>query len=206
MRSRLAAAAVVVLSVAVLLVSQAGRAGQRAPTMSLPVKEVLAKMKKNPKTPKSDVATVRFYAEVFDGKTIELVMGDLANAGFTGQHITDAVRATNCGPLKEPQLKAATALAAEYGDALPGYLRGYTLGQQGKAEEAGKLLMPVLEEMQPLDRCVAFHPDDAGRHANRFVTWSQCLQKLVPQHDAKKLEALEKKVMACQLESAGVVG
>lgn len=207
MRSALAAAVIVVLSV-VVLASGASRAGQRAPTLSLPVKEALVKMNES-KAPAGALASVRFYAEVLDGKAVEFYFGDFSNAGRTDELIVDVLSKSGCGKPGDTQLKAAGALLTEYGEALPGELRGFTLGHQGKGEQAAPLLIKALEQIQPLDRCVAGHPDDAGRQSTRLAAWSACFKKLVPKPsaaEAKKLEAIQSKSMSCMAATLGTVG
>lgn len=207
MRSALAASVIIVLSV-VVLVSGASRAGERAPTMAVPVKDALVKMKAA-KAPVGALASVRFYGEVFDGKTVEFHFGDFSNAGRTDELIVDALAKSACAKPGEAQLKAAGALLTEFGDALPGELRGYTVGHQGKADEAAPLLLKALEQIQPLDRCVAGHPDDAGRQASRVGAWTACFKKLVPKPsaaDSKKLEAIQSKSMSCMAATIGTVG
>lgn len=205
MRSRLAAAAVVLVSVAVLITSGIGRAGDRMPSMSVPVKEAIEKMTKA-KAPKGSIGTVRFFADVLDGKAVEFYMGDFTNAGMVDDHIVSAISKTTCGKLGDAQLKSAGSLLTEYGEALPLEVRGYILGQQGKADQAGPLLVKALQEMQPLDRCLYGHPDDAGKQSSRVNTWLGCYTVLTPKADQKKVEAIRKKSMECMAATFGTVG
>lgn len=205
MRSALAAV-VVLLIVGVLFLAPSGRAGERVPSSPVPVKVALEKMKKNRSTPKGAIALVRFYAEVFDGKTVELFQNDVSSAGLTNEHVVDALVKSQCAPVSEAQLKAGAALVTEYGEALAPELRAFVLGQQGKAAEAAPLFLQALETMQPLDRCYSVHPDDVGAQGNRLSAWMTCTRKLAPATSPKKLEALEKQSMKCMAESFGVVG
>ncbi|MBL8911268.1 MAG: hypothetical protein JNM17_11295 [Archangium sp.] len=208
MRSRLAAAAVVLVSVAVLVTASIGRAGERAPAVSVPVKEAVEKMKQA-KAPKGAVGLVRFYGEVLDGKSVEFYFSDFSNAGRANEQLAQAIGKSSCGKLDEAKLKTASALFTEFGTDFPPELRGYVLGQQGKPDQAAPLLLKALEEMQPLDRCVFGHPDDAGEQMGRIGTWAGCFTVLVPRPskaDAKKLEAIRSKAFQCMAETAGTVG
>ncbi|MFT3709332.1 MAG: hypothetical protein QM817_16960 [Archangium sp.] len=208
MRSRLAAAAVVLIAVAMLVTSGIGRAGERAPTTSLPVKEAVEKMKQS-KAPKGAIGLVRFYGEVLDGKSVEFYFNDFSNAGRANEQLAGVIGKASCAKLDEAKLKTASALFTEFGDAFPVELRGYVLGQQGKADQAAPLLLKALEQMQPLDRCVFGHPDDAGEQMGRISTWAGCFTVLVPKPskaDAKKLEAIQSKAFQCMAETAGTVG
>lgn len=204
MRSRLAAVVVTCLA-ALILVAPRVHAGQRAPAMTVPVKEALVKMNKA-KAPKAAIATVRFYAEVLDGTALEFYFNDFSNAGNVGEGIAGALEKTSCGPLSPEKLKVASALLAESNDALPADLRGYVLGQQGKAEQAAPLLLAAIEAMQPLDRCVSTHPDDFGHHTRRVDAWIGCYEKLAPKADKKRVEAVRKKLSDCAIESMSTVG
>lgn len=204
MRSRLAAAVLICLT-AFILVARRVDAGERAPSVVVPVKDALAKMKKA-KAPKGAIGTVQFYADVLDGKSVEFYFQDFSNAGAVDEGIATELQKTSCGALSAEKLKAASAILTEYGDALSPEVRGYVLGQQQKPDQAAPLLLKAIEAMQPLDHCVSTHPDDFGHHTARVGAWMDCYEKLAPKADRKKLEAVKKKLMDCAVESMGTVG
>lgn len=201
MRSLFAAAAVVVF--AVLTFSRSVQAGEELPSVQRPIAEQIAVLEKLPKA-KSELALVRFYGEVLGGKTVK-VYPALDKDETGSSHALSAIEAElykSCAALGPTELAAATALTKQYGDVLPAVMRAYTLGQQGKKDEASKMFAAYLDEVAPLKgECNATHPDYANEAITHVSFALRCMEAFTPKRDLSRAKKQVEKVMTCVLNS-----
>jgi len=187
----------VVLCLAVAMLARA----EPPPAMeNREISKIIAALKEKP-TMKVELASVRFYAEVFGGTQLEAPMGSsLTTLGAWGDNgglmAADAsISNSNCGPLEPAQLVAASALLKEYGETLPLTLRAYTLGQQGKKAEAAELFATVGEF--PEGPCPGEHPMYSGRRVGRIGYALMCVEAFAPKRDTSKLKKALQRATQC---------
>lgn len=192
MRSLLVAAAVLGLSLAVL-VSRAVFAEPPPPTAPRELTTILEALKKKPAM-KAELASVRFISEVLGEKTLEVPVGSspetLGPWGDNEALLRSEQLVGSCNALSPEQLKAAAAILADAKEAMPVTLRAYTLGQQGKKKEAAELFASFIDQQLP-GPCPGEHPMYSYRRTTRMKFALQCLKVFAPE---RKVSAQEKKL------------
>jgi hypothetical protein len=182
-------AALVVLGLSVLLLARSVSAEPPPPMEGRDVQKIIEGLKKKPAL-KTEIASVRFAAEVLGQKSLQVPMGStpetLGPWGDNGA-LLDAERSIGgreCGALSAAELKAASAILAEYGEAVPVTLRAYTLGQQGKKPEAADLFVSFIDQQMPdAPSCPGEHPMYSHRRTGRISFALKCLNVLAPARD-----------------------
>ena len=198
MRSLLAAVSVAV--VAVLLLARSVLAEPPPPLEPRPLPVVIEALT-SAKGRRGDLAAARFYAEVFGATSINVPVGssnDTLGAWGDNEALMGAEAALNgCEPLPAEQQKKASALAREFGDALPPLLRAYTLAGEGKQKEAVELFVGAFEDALPSKACPGEHPMYSGRRVRRMSGMLACIKTLAPKRDLKKLQRLLERAESC---------
>ncbi len=196
MRQLLAAA--VVLGLAVALLSQTVSAEPPPAMERRDVAKILPALKAKPAL-KAELASVRFYAEVLGQTELQVPIGDplesLGPWGDNGALLASERGISDCSALDAKQLTAASAILKDSGDALPVTLRAYTLGQQGKKDEAAKLFASFIDQQLPSGKCPGEHPMYSHRRIGRIGFALECLKKFAP---AKDVKAGEKQLQRAQ--------
>jgi hypothetical protein len=204
MRSLLAALAVLVLSVALL--ARTSEAGPPPASETRELKPVIEALQKSNGL-KGALATARWYAEVLGGQTVSVYAGsgpEQVAFGAIGP-AEAAISARECGPLTPVELKAASAILAEFGDALPLTLRAYTLGQQpGKTDKAAELFAAYVEAQMPSGPCPGEHPSTSGRRLGQMGFGLRCVQKFAPKRDVSRLLKLIERAQECARTNTAV--
>ncbi len=199
MRSLLVA--VGVLAVAVALVSRSVSAGPPPAQEARELKKIAEALKKKPAM-KAELASVRFAGEVLGVKTLQAPIGSSLetlgpwsdNGALFGAEGVISSRA--CGSMPPEEIKVASAILAEFGDALPVTLRAYTLGQQGKRAEAAELFATFIDQQQPAE-CQSEHPMYSYRRTGRMSLALQCLKVMAPARDVSAQEKKLKRAEEC---------
>lgn len=205
MRNLFVGVLVVVLSVLVL--ARSSRAEPPPPMEPRKVGEVLAALKAT-KAPATTVSAVRWFAEVSHGATVSAPVGSPAHTlGPWGDNgpLLEAERALgDCAPLNEADAKAAGALLAEYGAALPPALRGVALAQSGKVDEAAGLYRETTLAMLPAGACPGEHPMYSHRRASRMQRQAACLERWQPRGDHAAVKKAVERAKACAANNHAV--
>ncbi len=188
MRSLLGALAVLVVSG--LLVSSAVLAGPPVSQPARAMRDVIAELERQPQA-RAQLAAARFDAEVFGATTVE----------GSSSTVTAMLRIhqRGCDALSPAELKAASALLSEFGDALPVPLRAYTLGQQGKGAAASSLLAAHVEALtvEVTKGCPAEHPAAGGARLWMVEVALQCMRVFTPQRDLTAQQKLRDAAQRC---------
>ncbi len=196
MRSALAAAAAAVF--VLLTLARANFARAEPPPAMEPRKlaAIVEALKKDPKL-KPQLASVRFYGEVFRGETVMAPIGSpLTTLGPWSDDgalllSESAISASACGPLGAAEKKAAVALLGEYGAALAPSLRGYALLEQGKADDAATLFAKLIDDALSDGACPGEHPMYSHRRVAKMTMALRCLERAAP---AKSRAPQEKRI------------
>jgi hypothetical protein len=198
MRQLLAAA--LVLGFAVALLSRSVSAEPPPAMEPRQVAKILPALKAKP-TLKAELASVRFYSEVFGRDSLQVPIGDplesLGPWGDNGALLASESAIGECGALDAKQLSAASAILKDYGDSVPVTLRAFTLGQQGKKDEAAKLFTTFIDQQLPAGKCPGEHPMYSHRRINRIGIALQCLKKFAPGRDVKAQEKQLERATTC---------
>ena len=158
---------------------------------------------------KASLASVRWYAEVAHGKTLQVPVGSAATSlgpwSDNGALLAseDELSARDCAPLSESPRKAATALLAEFGDKLPPVLHAYALMQDGKSAAAAAQLTPFIEAQLP-GSCPSEHPMYSSRRVARMSMALRCLERAEPGRDHAKLKLLLERATVCGFNNHAV--
>jgi len=206
MRSALAAAAVAAFAVLTLARARAEPPPQMEPRELDPV---IAALKKEPKL-KTQLASVRFYAEVFGGKSLEAPVGSplttLGPWGDDGALLSSeaAIASRSCGPLPAAERKAAVALLGEYAAALSPSLRGYALLEQGKAADAEALFAKLIDDALPAGACPGEHPMYSHRRIALMTMARGCLERAAPGKDRSAYEKRIERAKSCAANNRAV--
>lgn len=205
MRSPAVAALVVVFSVAVLVRSSRAEPPPRMEPRN--VKDVLAALKAS-KADAATVAPVRWYAEVTHATTLQAPVGSamttLGPWGDNGPALDAESALGDCAPLPEADAKAAAALLAEYGAALPPALRGVALAQAGKVAEAAALYREATLSMVPQGACPGEHPMYSHRRAGRMARQLLCLERWQPKGDHAAVKKAVERAKQCAANNHAV--
>jgi hypothetical protein len=205
MRSRLAAAAVVLVALTVAV--RTGRAEPPRPTEPRPIADVLAALQAT-KAPKETVAAVRWYADVTHATTIAAPVGSpkttLGQWSDNGPLLAAEEELGDCAPLPAAEAKAVTALHAEFQDALPPGLRGFALAQAGKTKEAVSLYRATALSMLPDGACPSEHPMYSYRRAGRMERMLQCVRRWAPKEDVADLSKAVDRAKRCAASNTAV--
>ncbi|MBL8923682.1 MAG: hypothetical protein JNJ54_32810 [Myxococcaceae bacterium] len=169
--------------------------------------EVLAALKST-KAPAATLSSVRWFLEVTHGTVVQAPMGSppstLGPWGDNGP-LLEAERALgDCAPLGEADAKAALALLAEYGAALPPALRGVALAQSGKVDEAAALYRETTLSMLPAGACPGEHPMYSHRRASRMQRQAACLERWEPKADHAAVKKAVERAKACAANNHAV--
>jgi hypothetical protein len=193
--------AVAVLGVAVALLSRSVSAEPPPAMESRELKKVVEALKKKPAL-KTELASVRFAGEVLATKSVQAPMGSsLETLGAWSDNgvllgAEQAIASRQCGALTAAELKAASALLKEYGDALPPTLRAYTLGQEGKKAEAAELFASFIDQQVPV-ACPNEHPMYSYRRTSRVSFALKCLEVLAPTRDTSAQQKAFQRTQEC---------
>ncbi len=205
MRVLLAAVSALILGVA--LVAHTGFAEPPPAMEPRPIEKVIESLK-GEKDRRSDLAALRFYADVFGGKTVSAPVGSALNRlGAWGDNtaLMSAENSLNgCRPLEPEAQKKASALAKEFGDDLPVLLRAYAIAGEGKQKEAAAMFVSTLEGMRVSKECPGEHPMYSYRRTGRMELILACVKTLEPKRDVKALEALINQARTCALNNHAV--
>ena len=170
MRSWLVAAAVVAVF-GVVLLRGVSRAEPPPAMESRPIAQVTDALKKTPAL-RSELATVRFAAEVFDEATVSAPIGSaLTTLGPWSDNgpllkLEGRLSPAELSPLKK---KAASALLKEFGASLPLSLRAFTLAQEGKKKESLATWLEFAKQQTITSAtCPSEHPMYSARRASRL--------------------------------------
>ena len=195
-------AALVVLALSVALLSRAVLAEAPLPTEEREVSPLLAALRKKPEL-KARLAALRFYVEVGGGTSLRVPEGSAAEEadGALGA-AEQSLNAAQCREITPAQLKAASALLAEYGEVLPVTLRAWTLGHQGKKAQAADLLAAVIDQQLPAGKCPSEHPTNSYARLARSALVLACLQSFAPKRDVKKQQAVLERSEACARDNS----
>lgn len=200
MRSLLAAAVVLALSIALLSRSVSA---EPPPAMEpRDLSKIAAALKAKPAL-KAELAAVRFYGEVLGQRSLEAPVGSALetlgpwsdNGALLGSE--GLIGARQCTALTAEQLATATAILKDAGDAMPVTLRAYTLGQQGKKSEAANLFAKFIDDQLPGGPCPSEHPMYSYRRASRISFALQCLKVFAPGKDVSAQEQRLQRSQAC---------
>jgi hypothetical protein len=155
------------------------------------------------------LATVRWYAEVSHGKTLQVPVGSGATVlgpwGDNGALLAAEAElgARDCAPLSEVTKKASSALLLEFGDSLALVLHAYALMQEGKAEPAAAQLTTFIEQQLP-GACPSEHPMYSSRRVARMSTALRCLERAAPARDLSKQKRLLERATVCGFNNHAV--
>lgn len=194
---------------AVLLIGRSVLAEPPPPMEEREVKPVIEALKKA-KGRRSDLAAVRFYAEVFDGTTLSAPVGaPLETLGAWGDNdalMSAEASLSGCVDLPPEKQKVASALLKEFGNDLPVLLRAYTLSGEGKKKEAKELFVSTYESVAiPLKgSCPGEHPMYSHRRTGRMNLILQCIKGVDSKTDLKKFEALMERANFCAANNHAV--
>lgn len=203
MRSVLAAAAVLLLSV--LLLARSSVAEPPPPSQTQELGPVIAALQKAPGS-KAALASARWFVEVLGGKSVSVYVGaspEQVAFGAVGP-AQAAISARECGPLTAPELKAASGVLKEFGEQLPLTLRAYTLGNEGKKDQAAELFASWVESQLPLGPCPGEHPSTSGRRISQMSFGLQCVEKFSPKRDVTRLRKLLDRARECAMNNHAV--
>ena len=196
MRSFLGAAVVVILSV--LLVARSSGAEPPPPSETKELKPAIEALKNKPSA-RAALASARWYVEVLGGETVSVYVGGTPETVAFGAIVPaeSEIAGRDCGPLTPKELKAASAILAEFGEQLPLTLRAYTLGSQGKKDEGAQLFASWVEGQMPLGACPGEHPSTSARRIAQMSFGLRCVEKFSPRRDVTKLKLLIKRAEEC---------
>lgn len=208
MPSRSLVGALSVAVFAVLIIGRSVFAEPPPPMEEREVKPVIEALKKA-KGRRSDLAAVRFYAEVFDGTTLSAPVGaPLETLGAWGDNdalMSAEASLSGCVDLPPEKQKLASALLKEFGTDLPVLLRAYTLSGEGKKKEAKELFVSTYESIAPAKgACPGEHPMYSNRRIGRMTVILQCIKTVDPKTDLKKFEALMERANFCAANNHAV--
>lgn len=192
------------LAVAALAVVVVGRSvfAEPPPEMeSRELKPIIAALAQD-KARRRDLAAVRFYAEVFGGTHVSAPVGSpltTLGAWSDNQALLAAEGSLNaCTTLPTGALlQKASALAKEFGDALPPLLRAYTLAAEGKKADAVALFTADFERAAAPALCPGEHPMYSYRRVDHLSLVLACIKTLEPTRDVKPLERAVKHAQSC---------
>lgn len=206
--TRSLAGALAVAALAVVVAGRAVFAGPPPPMERREVKTVIAALEKD-KSRRADLASVRFYAEVFDGTHVSAPIGSpLTTLGPWGDNdalLTSESAMGTCAALPTgDKLQKASALSREFGDALPPLLRAYTLAAEGKKADAVTLFVASFERATAPDACPPEHPMYSYRRAGHLSQLLSCIKTLEPARDVKKLEKAVEHAKSCAATNQAV--
>lgn len=190
---RLLLAAVVVLALA------ARPSLARSPQNHAPyaLATLIAELKQRGADAKEPLAIARFYADVFHATEVSAPRTDAAQAARAALlPAENLVLSKQCAPLTGAELAAAAKVVEEFGAALPVTLRAYTLGSQGKKDEAATLLA---QRAEPLAKqaCEGLAADAVSAQAQQLRFALECLKQFDPARDVKALQAGFDKAKGC---------
>ncbi len=207
MRSLLVACAVVALWVALL-----SRNVSAEPPPAMEPREIskIVEALEKKGASKSDLAAVRFYAEVFAQKSMQVPIGSPMdalgpwgdNGGLLGSENQIAARA--CGALTPKERESASAIYKEYGEAVPLTLRAFTLGQQGKKADAAALFTSFIEKEKTSAACPSEHPMYSYRRTSRLSFALQCLKVFAPGKDVSAQQKILERAESCAANNHAV--
>lgn len=204
MRSLLAAVVVTLLA-ASALVSRSSHA-RTPPAAEYEVRALIDELSKKKNAPRTGLATVRWYSDVFHGVEISAPKNLDADGAATAavRPAENLILGRACAPLTGPELAAASKVLAEFDEALPVTLRAYTLGSQGKGQEAAELFMKNALSWAVKKECPGEHPDSSGRRVRAIRFGLQCVKTFDPKRDVKALEEAERKAQECKANNHAV--
>jgi hypothetical protein len=209
MRSALVALAVAVFAVLVLVRGGFARAEPPPPMEERPLSKVIEALQ-GAKGMKAQLATARFYAEVFGGKTVQAPQGSpLTTLGAWGDDgnllaAEASLGSRSCGAASAGEKKAALALLGEFGAVLPASLRGYALLEQGKNDEAASIFTDILQGALPSGGCPGEHPMYSHRRVARMSMALACVKRATPKKSVEHLEKLLEKAKSCANDNHAV--
>lgn len=203
MRSLVAALAVVVLTIGLL--ASSSLAGPQPTPEKRDLQPLIDALKKSGS--KDALAAARWYAEVLGGTFVMARPGSPPE--FAALAAVDAaeqaIDARGCELLEPAGQKAASALLAEFGPKLPPHLRAYTLGGEGKRDEAASQLATWVELQFPGGReCPGEHPSSSARRIWKISFGLKCIRKLAPKRDVTRLERLLDAAEGCARTNTAV--
>ena len=172
------------------------------------LKQIVEALKKKPAL-KTELASVRFAGEVFGTKSLDVPLGAaLESLGAWSDNgallvAEQAIASRGCGALNAGELKAASAILKEYGDAVPQTLRAFTLGQQGKKAEAADQFASFIDQQLP-GACQSEHPMYSYRRASRVSFALQCLKAFAPTRDVSAQEKTLQRAQDCAKNNQAV--
>jgi len=154
------------------------------------------------KNRRGELASLRFYAEVFDGKTVSAPLGSppttLGAWSDNDALMRSETQIGSCATLLTGEkLQKASALSKEFGDALPVVLRAFTLASEGKKDDAATLFTSTLEGSAAPAECPGEHPMYSYRRVSRMTALLGCVKAIAPSRDVKKLEKLRDHAQSC---------
>lgn len=204
---RLVLAAVMAVAVGIALVANVGHAEPPPAMEQRPVEKVITALKAE-KGRRSDLAAVRFSAEVLGAKTVAAPVGSsLTTLGPWGDNtalLSAEAALGTCAPMSADQQKKASALRKEFGDELPPLLRAWTLAGEGNKDEAVKLFTGAIEALRIQGECPSEHPMYSHRRTSRLSTMLSCVRTIDPSRDTRELGKALDKANTCALNNHAV--
>jgi hypothetical protein len=209
--ARVMRAPLVALVAAVLVVVGLVQSSRAEPPPAMEprkVTDILAALKKT-KAPPDILSSVRWYADVAHGETLQVPVGSspqtLGAWSDNGALLASERASGTCEPLGAAESKAAQALATEFGTGLPASLRGVALADAGKATEAVKVFTELGRSMFPDEAgCPGEHPMYSHRRVERLSRVRACVQRWAPKADHASVEKLLERAKSCAANNHAV--
>ncbi|MDX2009330.1 MAG: hypothetical protein SFW67_04020 [Myxococcaceae bacterium] len=199
MRDRLLAVAVGAAAFFVLVRSSS--AEPPPPMEARSVATIIAALKAS-KAPPDLLSSVRWYAEVVQGETLQVPVGSppqsLGAWSDNGALLASERASPTCEALPAERSKAARALLAEYGEALPASLRGLALAEAGKPDEAVQVFtrFATASFAEP-NGCPGEHPMYSSRRVTSLERVRACVRRWVPKGNHAAIETLLERAKGC---------
>lgn len=188
-----------------LSLSRASHAEPPPPMETRDVKAVLEAIKKQQPKLRAQLASVRWYVEVEEGTSVQAPVGSpLTTLGAWSADGAPLAWESACQPLEAPRKKAALALLAEFGEALPTKMRGVALLEQGKADEAAAIFTRIIEGALPAKGCPSEHPMYSHQRVTSISLALKCVERAAPKKDRAKLEELLRRAESCAANNHAV--
>jgi hypothetical protein len=206
MRASLLAGLVGVFAFTVLL--RSSRAEPPPPMEPRKVSDILPALKAS-KAPADLVSSVRWYAEIVHGETLQVPVGSppqsLGAWSDNGALLASEQANPTCAPLGAPEAQAARALLTEYGAALPAPLRGPALAEDGKPAEAVKVYTALAQAAfsQPAG-CPGEHPMYSARRVARLERVRACVLRWAPDEAHPAVNEALRRAKACLASNRAV--
>lgn len=156
---------------------------------------------------KRPLSAARFYAEVLGGKTVDVYWSKApSDAGPASVSAVEREMATRgCKALTGTELAAASKLLVEFGTDLPPTLRAWTLGSEGKGDDAAELFAQRVSDFAVTTlTCPSEHPSGSHQRVRDMSLGLECIKVFAPKRGTLKLELLLKRAEYCARTNTAV--